>query len=92
MSHHLPQWAQEMSPGYRGPTILGTLGLLAAVAALLLALLAWPAATSTDSPATGPRQLSPVCAELQRLERHGVHSGPSWRRVDRLCRRASGGR
>ncbi len=92
MSHHLPQWAQEMSPGYRGPTIAGTLGLLAAVAVLLLVLLGGPAATVTDSQATGPRQLSPVCAELRRLERHGVRSGPSWRRVDRLCGEASGGR
>jgi hypothetical protein len=91
MSHHLPQWAQEMSPGYRGPTIAGTLGLLAAVAALLLALLGGPAATATGE-GTRSRQLSPVCAELRRLERHGVHSGASWRRVDRACREASGGR
>jgi hypothetical protein len=30
VSHHLPTWAQEMGPGYRGPTIAGTLGLFAA--------------------------------------------------------------
>jgi hypothetical protein len=80
VSHHLPQWAQEMSPGYQGPTIAGTLGLLAAAAALLLALRGGPTATATDSSSTGPRRLSPVCAELQRLERHGVNSGSSWRR------------
>ncbi len=90
MSHHLPQWAQEMSPGYRGPTIAGTLGLLAAVAALLLALLGGPTATATGE-GTRPRQLSPVCAELHRLERHGVYSGPSWRRVDRACRKEASG-
>jgi hypothetical protein len=89
MSDHLPTWAQEMGPGYRGPTTAGTLGLLAITTALLLALLGGPAATATDSTSTGPWQLSPPCAELQRLERHGVHSGPSWRRVERLCRGAT---
>ena len=90
MSDHLPQWAQEMSPNYRGPTIAATLGLLAAVTVLLLALLGGPSATVTDS-TSRPRQLSPACAERQRLERHGVHSGPSWRRVDRACRKEASG-
>jgi len=39
MSHHLPQWAQEMSPGYRGPTMAGTLALLAVVTLLLISWL-----------------------------------------------------
>jgi hypothetical protein len=90
VSDHLPQWAQEMSPGYRGPTIAGTLGLLAAVTVLLLALLGGPTATATGE-GTRLRQLSPTCAELQRLQGHGVRSGPSWRRVDRLCREETTG-
>jgi hypothetical protein len=90
VSDHLPQWAQEMSPGYRGPTIAGTLGLLAAVTVLLLALLGGPTATATGAGAPS-RQLSPACAELQRLQSHGVRSGPSWRRVDQLCREETSG-
>jgi hypothetical protein len=91
VSDHLPTWAQEMGPGHRGPTIVGTLGLFAAGTALLLALLGGPAATSAQEPATGARVDSPACAELWRLERHGVHSGASWRRVDRACQEAPRG-
>ena len=86
MSDHLPQWVQEMGPSYRGPTIVGTLGLLAAVAALLLALLGGPAATKADEPATSSRR-GPACAELRRLERHGVSSGPTLARTRAACRR-----
>ena len=86
MSDHLPHWAQEMGPGYRGPTIVGTLGLLAAVAALLLALLSGSAATKADEPATGPRR-GPACTELRRLERHGVSTGATLARTRAACRR-----
>jgi len=34
----------------------------------------------------GPQPPGPACAEQQRLERHGVHSGPSYRRALRACR------
>jgi hypothetical protein len=59
MSHHLPSWAQEMSPGYRGPTVAGTLGLLAVVTLLLLALLS----SSPTTDATGPPATPPPCAQ-----------------------------
>jgi hypothetical protein len=86
VSDHLPQWAQEMGPGYPEPTIVSTLGLLVAVAALLLALLSGLPATSAEEPATGARR-SPACAELRRLKRHGVSSGPTLTRTRAACRR-----
>jgi hypothetical protein len=62
MSHHLPTWAQEMSPGYRGPTVAGTFALLAVVTVLLLALLGWPTADASGSRATRPTT-PPPCAQ-----------------------------
>jgi hypothetical protein len=62
VSDHLPQWAQEMSPGYRGPTVAGTLGLLAVVTVLLLALLGWPTVDGSGSRATRPTP-PPPCAQ-----------------------------
>jgi hypothetical protein len=62
VSHHLPNWAQEMSPGYRGPTVAGTLGLLAVVTVLLLALLGWPTADASGWRATRPTT-PPPCAQ-----------------------------
>jgi len=65
MSHHLPQWAQEMSPTYRGPTTFGTLVLLAVVALVLLALFRWPAATTVGGTLAGevkPTSTVPACA------------------------------
>ena len=59
MSDHLPQWAQEMSPSYRGPTTAGTLLLLAVVTVVLLALLGWPQAT-TDSDQVSPMGDTPA--------------------------------
>jgi hypothetical protein len=73
VSDHLPQWAQEMSPGYRGPTVAGALGLLAVVTVLLLALLGWPTADVSGSRATRPttpppcaQQWPPTCEEAPR--------------------------
>jgi hypothetical protein len=63
MSHHLPSWAEEMGPGYRGPTVAGTLGLLAVVALLLLALLGWPTAEAAGLKATRPTT-PPPCATV----------------------------
>jgi len=83
-----PTWAAEQAGTNGGPSAGAALGLFAVAALVLLALLAAPWAT-TDS---GRRLGSPACVELGRLERHGVDSGPSWRRVERLCREVSGGR
>jgi hypothetical protein len=62
VSDHLPTWAQEMRPGYRGPTVAGTLGLLAVVTVLLLALLGWPTADASGSRTTRPTT-PPPCAQ-----------------------------
>jgi hypothetical protein len=78
-----------MSPYHRGPTGAGVLAL--AVVAVLLGLMLSTTAASQPSEQDGPRK-SPACAELQRLQRHGVRSGPSYRAVARACREASGGR
>jgi hypothetical protein len=87
----VPLWAQEMSPHHRGPTGAGVLAV--AVVAVLVALLLLPRlATVSDASSRGSRVLSPACAELQRLEGHGVHSGASWRRADRACREVPHGR
>jgi hypothetical protein len=87
----VPLWAQEMSPHHRGPT--GADVLTVAVVTILVALLLLPRlATARDASFRSGRALSPACAELQRLERHGVRSGASWRRVDRACREANHGR
>jgi hypothetical protein len=87
----VPLWAQEMSPHHRGPTGAGVLAV-AVVAVLVVFLLLPRLATASDTDSRSGRVLSPVCAELQRLERHGVRSGASWRRVDRACREANHGR
>jgi hypothetical protein len=79
------RWQAEMAGTADGPSIGTVLATFAAGVALLLALLGGPAATGDRSPATGPRQLSPACAELQRLARHGVRSGASWRRAWTAC-------
>jgi hypothetical protein len=62
MSDHLPQWAQEMSPTYRGPTTAGTLALLAVVALVLLALLSGPQATADGGSSQAPASTVPACA------------------------------
>jgi len=85
----VPLWAQEMSPYHRGPTGAGVLAL--AVVAVLLGLVL-SATTASQRDEEGSRWQSPACAELQRLQRHGVDSGPSYRAVARACREASGGR
>ena len=86
----VPLWAQEMSPYHRGPTGSGVLAL-AVVAVLLGLVLSATAATQTREQG-GPRWQSPACAELQRLQRHVVDRGPSYRAVVRACREASSGR
>jgi hypothetical protein len=85
----VPLWAQEMSPYHRGPTGASVLAL--AVVAVLLGLVL-NAAASRPSEQDGPRWQQPACVELQRLQRHGVRSGPSYRAVARACREATGGR
>jgi hypothetical protein len=59
----VPQWAQEMSPHHRGPTIAGTLVMLA-VATVLLLLVLLSSSPSTDAAA--------VCAALAAHLRAGV--------------------
>jgi hypothetical protein len=86
----VPLWAQEMSPCHRGPTGAGVLAL--AVVAVLLGLMLSATAATEAREQDRPRWQSPACAELQRLQRHGVDSGPSYRAVARACREASGGR
>jgi hypothetical protein len=86
------RWQAEMAGTADSPNIGTVLVTLAAGAALLLALLGGPAATSAEDPATGPRH-GPACTELRRLERHGVSSGPTLARTRAACRReASNGR
>ena len=85
----VPLWAQEMSPNHRGPTGAGVLAL--AVVAVLLGLVLSATAASQRSEQDRPRWQSPACAELQRLQRHGVDSGPSYRAAARACQEASGG-
>jgi hypothetical protein len=80
------RWQAEMAGTADGPSIGTILMTLAAGAALLLALLSGPAATSAEEPATGPR-LSPACTELRRLERHGVSSGATLAKTRAACRR-----
>jgi len=77
-----PLWAREMSPSGPRPTIGGLLSLVLAV---LLAVMVWRAATGAEA-VPGPQPAGPACAEQRRLERHGVHSGPSYRRALRACR------
>ena len=86
----VPLWAQEMSPYHRGPTGGGVLAL--AVVAVLLGLVLSATAASQPSEQEGPRWQSPACTEQQRLQRHGVDSGPSYRAVARACREATRGR
>jgi hypothetical protein len=86
----VPLWAQEMSPYHHGPTGAGVLAL--AVVAVLLGLVLSATATSQPSEQDGPRWQAPACAELQRLQRHSVDSGPGYRAVARACREASSGR
>jgi hypothetical protein len=81
----VPQWAQEMSPYHRGPTGVGVLAL--AVVTVLFGLLL-SAGAVTERGQGAPRWQSPACAEQVRLERHGVTSGPSYRRVARACQAA----
>ena len=68
-------------------------GVLAmALVAVLLGLVLSATAASQSREQEGPRWQTPACAELQRLQRHGVSSGPSYQAVARACREASGGR
>jgi len=71
-----------MSPSGPRPTIGGLLSLMLVV---LLAIMVWRAAAATEA-ASGPPRTGPACAEQQRLERLGVHSGASYRRAQRACR------
>ena len=79
----VPQWAREMSDSHRGPSARAVLFL--AIVAVLFAL--WLQAAAADQPATGSgRQLdSPGCAEMLRLERHGVAEGSSYQRAVGAC-------
>jgi hypothetical protein len=86
----VPLWAQEMSPHHRGPTGAGVLAL-AVVVVLVVVLLQFAAATGSGQAGSGQRVQSPACAELQRLQEHGVHAGASWRRAAQACE-VSGGR
>lgn len=86
----VPLWAQEMSAQHRGPTARGV--LLLAVLAVLVAL--WLQAAST-TPATtkgGGRVDSPACAEVERLEQHGVAEGASYQRAVAGCYGGAAGR
>lgn len=78
-----PLWAREMSPGGPRPTIGGLLSLMLLV---LLAIVVWRAAAATETASTPPPATGPACAEQQRLERHGVHSGAAYARAVRACR------
>jgi hypothetical protein len=84
----VPLWAQEMSPYHRGPTSAGVL-VLAVVVVLVVFLLQVGAATYSGESAE-PGWQSPACGELQRLQHHGVTSGPSYQRTTRACE-ANGG-
>jgi hypothetical protein len=53
---------------------------------VLLAVLVWRAAAGAEAVPGRPPGIGPACAERQRLERHGVHSGASHRRALRACR------
>ena len=86
----VPLWAQEMSPYHRGPTGAGVLAL--AVIAVLLGLVLSATAATEATEQDRPRWQSPACTEQQRLQRHGVDSGPSYRAVARACREATRGR
>ena len=86
----VPLWAQEMSPYHRGPTGGGVLAL--AVVAVLLGLVLSATAATEATEQDRPRWQSPACTEQQRLQRHGVDSGPSYRAVARACREATRGR
>jgi hypothetical protein len=87
MADRWSSWQAEQAGTNRAPSAGAALALFAAVALVLLTLLAAPWAT-TDS---GQRLDPPACVELARLERHGVSSGPSWRRVEQLCQEATTG-
>jgi hypothetical protein len=86
----VPLWAQEMSPYHHGPTGAGVLAL--AVVAVLLGLVLSATAATEAREQDRPRWQSPACTEQQRLQRHGVDSGPSYRAVARACREATGSR
>jgi hypothetical protein len=74
-------WLDDMSPGRSGPSTFGTLLLLAVVTIVLLALLSGPQATADSG-----RQLDgPACAEMRRLERHGVMDGRAYWYAARAC-------
>ena len=77
-----PLWAREMSPSGPRPTIGGLLSLVLVV---LLAVTVWRAAAGAEA-VPGPPPAGPACSEQRRLEGHGVHSGPSYRRALRACR------
>lgn len=75
-------WAAEQTDTNGLPKLGTVLALATIVTLLLLGLLSGPEATADG----GQRWQQPACAELARLERHGVSSGPSYRRVARACR------
>ena len=76
-----PYWAAEQAGTNRLPSAASTLLLFAVVTVILLGLLYRPDAAARET----TRVQSPACAEQARLERHGVHSGPSYRRAARAC-------
>jgi hypothetical protein len=78
-----PLWAREMSRSGPRPTIGGLLSLMLVV---LLAITVWRAAAGAETVPGRPPGTGPACAEQQRLERHGVQSGASYRRAVRACR------
>jgi hypothetical protein len=82
-----PTWAAEQAGTSSGPTVGQVLVGLALVAALLVGLLS----ASTTATAEGGRPSgSPACAEMRRLERHGVADGSSYWRVAAACADSSG--
>jgi hypothetical protein len=78
-----PLWAREMAPSGPRPTIGGLLSLVLVV---LLVVTVWRAAAGAEAVPGRPSGAGPACAEQQRLEGHGVHSGASYRRAVRACR------
>jgi hypothetical protein len=80
----VPLWAQEMSPHHRGPTGAGVLAL-AVVVVLVVVVLQFATAAGSGQADSSQRVLSTACAELQRLQEHGVRAGASWRRAARAC-------
>ncbi|HEY3033920.1 MAG TPA: hypothetical protein VGJ54_04595 [Streptosporangiaceae bacterium] len=78
-------WQAEQTGTSPLPSAGQALGLFAAVALVLLTLLAGPQATAERGQGGGHRVDSPACAERDRLTRHGVTTGASYRRAAAAC-------